>query len=301
MKTKHLAALSAALSALALAPMAFGQLFYDSNNATGGTGANLVTNNWISSGGQANRVWATVSTGITGGGDSVHWSDNSTAIFAGTAGTVTVNGAVVAAAIDFQSSGYTVSGANTLTVTGNINVGTGLSATISAPLSGSVTKSGSGNLILGGTQSYSGSTTINGGRLTVSAPSALSANTNVTIAAGTTLALGTGGTYNTGSLSLPSGTATIDFNNITGSLNFGALTGSGSLNVINYAYSGSGSNFIKFTDVSSFTGTVFINSQLAYIVNGEISAIPEPSSFALFGALAALGWAGARRRRAVAA
>ena len=57
---------------------------------------------------------------------------------------------------------------------------------------GSVTQTGSGELILAGSNTYSGGTTINGGTLDITSPSALSGSGLVTIAAGGRLVLGSG-------------------------------------------------------------------------------------------------------------
>ncbi len=306
MKTNNIAALSAALSALALAPAAFGQLYYDANNSGAGTGATLVTNNWLSSGGQANRVWATVATGITGGANSAHWDNatnaNTEAVFGGTAGIVTVNDVVSVGSISFTTTGYTIGGSSALTVAGNITTGTGIAATISAPLSGSVTKTGAGTLTLSGNRT--GSTTVIGGKLTISTPAALHSTSAVQIDSGATLALGSGGSYSADTLTLGSGGGTIDFNAITGALTFAGYSGTGVVDVVNYTHSGS--SFIRFTGViAGLTNSFTIGGEAAaFAANGDLilaSAIPEPSSVALLGALGALGFAATRRRRSVQA
>ncbi|GGA40603.1 autotransporter-associated beta strand repeat-containing protein [Dyella nitratireducens] len=103
------------------------------------------------------------------------------AIFGGTSGTVTVDdsaGAVQASGMQFATSGYVLSG-GTLTLTGTapvIRVGdgssasAGMTATINNVLAGNagLTKTDAGTLVLGGINTYSGGTAINGGTLVVS-------------------------------------------------------------------------------------------------------------------------------------
>ncbi|UPG92214.1 autotransporter outer membrane beta-barrel domain-containing protein [Luteibacter aegosomaticola] len=109
------------------------------------------------------------------------YSEGAFAIFGGTAGTVDVDnttGAVSASGMQFLTDGYTVSGAD-ITLTGGaaaIRVGDGssagaaITATIDAPLIGAamLVKDDLGTLVLGGDNSYTGSTDIHAGTLQVS-------------------------------------------------------------------------------------------------------------------------------------
>src|SRR5262245_42627329 len=98
------------------------QLEWDTDPLTpgiqGGTG------NWLTA-----NLW-------NNGTNNVSWIDGSIATFSGTAGTVTVNGALTANGLTFLSNGYTIDGASTLTLGGAapvISIPTaGVSATISA-------------------------------------------------------------------------------------------------------------------------------------------------------------------------
>jgi len=115
------------------------------------------------------------------------WSDGSTtaawdpairAVFSGSGGTVTVGPGVAAnAGLQIASDGYTLTG-GTLTLGGTsaaqnfIYVNDGVnSARIDAPLAGSagLTKLGPGDLVLGGSSSYTGGTLVRQGRLTIGA------------------------------------------------------------------------------------------------------------------------------------
>jgi len=110
------------------------------------------------------------------------------AIFAGTAGTVTIDdaqGAVTASGLQFATGGYTITG-DALTLTApqsTIRVGDGSAAsagyiaTIAAALTGStqLVKTDLGTLILTGANSYSGGTAINGGTIQIASDGNLGA------------------------------------------------------------------------------------------------------------------------------
>ncbi|WP_193760045.1 autotransporter-associated beta strand repeat-containing protein [Azorhizobium caulinodans] len=148
-------------------------------------------------------TWTAASSGVTNwtnsAGTSRVVSDPSlTAIFAGTAGTVTVSaasGAVSAKGLEFDTSGYTITGSELTLVNGStmpqVNVvGSSASATISAPLAGSngLEKIGDGALSLYGANTYTGNTTITAGTLTVGGAGSLGSGTyagNISIASGT--------------------------------------------------------------------------------------------------------------------
>ncbi|MFO1532069.1 MAG: autotransporter-associated beta strand repeat-containing protein, partial [Kiritimatiellia bacterium] len=118
-------------------------LVWDGNGATtpnpnGGTGTwdTNTTANWWD--GAANVNWPAL-----GGTDD-------DAVFGNTAGTVTINGGVTANSLTFNTTGYTLTGA-TSTFNGaapTITNGTGIIATINAPIAGTVTKTGDGELNL---------------------------------------------------------------------------------------------------------------------------------------------------------
>ncbi|RST53953.1 autotransporter-associated beta strand repeat-containing protein [Variovorax sp. DXTD-1] len=108
------------------------------------------------------------------------YADGAFAIFGGTAGTVTVDnslGAVRASGMQFTVDGYTING-GPLTLTGTPSIirvgdgtsaGAGMTATINAALvgAGGLQKADLGTLVLGGTNTYTGGTTVNGGVLQV--------------------------------------------------------------------------------------------------------------------------------------
>ncbi|MDR6635759.1 fibronectin-binding autotransporter adhesin [Phyllobacterium sp. 1468] len=111
------------------------------------------------------------------------FSDGSFAIFAGTAGRVTVDnalGQVTASGLQFMTDGYLIRGGSialdggatsTIRVGDGTAAGAGITATIAAQLSGNtqLVKTDLGTLVLSGANSYSGGTAINSGTLQVSA------------------------------------------------------------------------------------------------------------------------------------
>lgn len=101
----------------------------------------------------------------------VIWVAGNTAVFAGTAGTVTVSGVQEIGGLTFDTSGYTIAG-GTLDINGTnatFDVGAGNSVTISSVIqdsgAGTVQKTGLGTIALSGTNTYTGLTTVSAGTL----------------------------------------------------------------------------------------------------------------------------------------
>lgn len=138
---------------------------------------------------------------------SAPFANGSFAIFAGSSGTVTVdntNGQVQATGMQFATGGYAIEGGgmellgpvSTIRVGDGTAMSAGYVATIDSILSGNsrLQKTDLGTLVLGGVNSYSGGTTINGGVVQVSADVNLGA-------AGGALSLGGGTLRNTAAMS----------------------------------------------------------------------------------------------------
>ncbi|MBZ9823215.1 autotransporter-associated beta strand repeat-containing protein [Mesorhizobium sp. CA4] len=175
------------------------------------------------------------------GSINASYSDGAFAIFAGQAGTVTVDnglGQVTPAGMQFSADGYVIQGGDiglvgpqsTIRVGDGSSAGAGYTATIASALTGNaqLVKTDAGTLVLTGTNSYTGGTAINGGTLRVSA------DVNLGDAAGG-LSFN-GGTLNT-TTSFASdravdmlGQGTISTNAGTTLTLNGALTGSGAFN-----------------------------------------------------------------------
>jgi autotransporter-associated beta strand protein len=141
------------------------------------------------------------------GGAAAAWDPTYQAAFGGAAGTVTVDAAGVTAetGLEFQTTGYTVTGGDiTLgTSTNAITVAEGATATVASVLAGTVAgvvKAGPGTLVLTGSNSFTGPVSVADGRLEVAADAALGAATNGLIL--------TGGSFApSGSLTLPASRA----------------------------------------------------------------------------------------------
>ena len=154
------------------------------NTADGGAGTWDVatTRNWTTSNGSVNGLWA--------GGSA-------TAIFGGSAGgTVSVSGSPSFGGLTFNTGGYTISGSTALSLagpSGTISVGSGLAATVSAPISGTIPLTINGSTYTGALTLSGASTGYTGG-LTVSAGTLIAANANATGSASgsTTVSSGAG-------------------------------------------------------------------------------------------------------------
>ena len=169
----------------------------------GGTGTwDTSTSNWWS--GSALGAWNN--------------SNNDTAVFWGTAGTVTLGSGITVGGLQFNTSGYTVTGnaTNTLTLAGTtpgVTLGSGVSlASVNAVLAGSAGMafnggSDAGTLFLNGANAntYTGSTTIDSGTLRIGSLTALGASgagNTTTVNSGGALRVSVGGTVALEQLSL---------------------------------------------------------------------------------------------------
>ena len=114
-------------------------------------------------------TWDAASTRWYNGSANSAWPGARDAVFAGSAGNVTLASPQSVNSLSFKS-GYSLSG-STLTMAGSfVNVDSGVSATINSTIAGAggLAKTGPGTLILGNVNSYSGGTTILGGVLRAS-------------------------------------------------------------------------------------------------------------------------------------
>lgn len=235
----------------------------------GGTGAwDLTSSYWYN--GTTDTTWTN--------------ANNDTAIFGGAAGTVTLGQATTAGGLTFDIAGYTVTG-STLTLGGatpaiTVNGAATDTATISSVLAGSagLVKSGSGNLTLSGSHTYTGGTTINAGTLTLGSGGGATGviRGTVNIASGATLAVTAGdglgyGANRVGVINLNGGTMTANTNinngwglviNMTGGTI--ARTGSGrfSLGADGNATTNSAVNVLSSSSTATISGviTLFNNS-----------------------------------------
>ena len=192
------------------------------------------------------------------------FADSAFAIFAGAAGTVTVDnslGQVAASGMQFLTDGYLIQGGpvalaggptSTIRVGDGTAAGAGITATIAAQLTGNtqLVKTDLGTLVLTGTNTYTGGTAINGGTLQVSA------DANLGDAAGA-LAFNGGTLHTTASFATSRGVdvlgqGTISTDTATTLTLNGVLTGAGALTK-------TGAGTLALTANSSgFTGTTAI-------------------------------------------
>lgn len=227
-------------------------------SVNGGAGTwNATTTNWTNAGGNATAAW-----GIDG-----------FAIFQGTAGTVSVSnagGTISANGLQFAVGGYTVGG-ETLTLTGGspiIRVGDGtaggsaMTATVNTVLAGSsgLAKTDLGKLVLGGTNTYTGGTTLSGGTLQIASDANLGGAGGLTLAGGT-LAI-TGATSSSRAITVSNATANTIDNSAAVTLS-GVMTGGGSLTKI-------GAGQLTFSGSGGYSGGIFVNGG-TFRLNGTLS------------------------------
>jgi extracellular elastinolytic metalloproteinase len=227
--------------------------------------------------------WDTSTAKWFDGVNDVPWSNsNTTAIFMGTAGNVSLAAPIIAGGLTFNTSAYTISSSsssNTLSLTGGAQINVSSAAftdTISAPLTGSVgpATTGPGILVLSNSNNnYSGATTINAGTLRVSALNAIPSGSAVTLAnvAGATLNLASsdtiaslsGGGTTGGNVTLNSGTTlTVGGNNAT-------TTYAGIISGSNGALTKSGTGTFILTGANTYSGATTISSGVLQIGNGS--------------------------------
>ena len=163
---------------------------WDANGTTAGTGG---TGTWDTTTTDRFRNGASGTTSFRWVNSSA--SNDHTAVFGGTAGTVSLAaGGVTASGLQFETSGYTIQ-SDTLTLAGAtplISVSTG-TATITSVLGGSggFEKTGSGTLVLGSANTASGPVSISAGSLAVkNTTGSATGSGNVTVTSSTILGTG---------------------------------------------------------------------------------------------------------------
>ncbi|MEY2151550.1 autotransporter domain-containing protein [Rhodanobacter sp. 115] len=193
------------------------------------------------------------------------------AIFGGTAGTVTVDngaGTVSATGLQFASDGYTLTG-DTLTLVGaggsapvirvgdGSGAGTGMTATIGNVLAGSagLTKTDLGTLVLGGANTYTGGTFVDGGTLSVSGDGNLgAASGGLTLDGGTLRVTGTAFRSTARTLTLGSAGGGFDIADAGNTFTVDqALSGSGSLTK-------RGTGTLLLTGANTYTGGTVVEA-----------------------------------------
>ncbi len=128
---------------------------------------------WGTSGLGGTGTWDSSTTNWWNGTNNVVWPNSGTAVFAGTAGTVTISSSVTADKLTFNTPGYTIQSAFLEGTPGGMTVEANADATINAIIFGAgagtttFTKTGSATLNLGGSFAFFGQVAISAGELRV--------------------------------------------------------------------------------------------------------------------------------------
>src|SRR6202030_1571461 len=207
---------------------------------------------------------------------------NGFAMFSAWPGTVTLGDDILFQGMEFEVSGYTVMGAGgfTLSATGAavITSDPGVSATISAPIGGvsGLTKAGSGELTLSGSNTYGGGTTILAGVLSVGSDTNLgNVSGGITLAGGELVTTINGfTTARTVDVSGGGGPDTLAAANGTTATYTGALSDTGVLVVGDSTNGGT----VVLTGVNTYSGGTNLNGGIL-AVNNDGNLGTGPLSF----------------------
>ena len=239
--------LAAALTLLAASPVgAQSVLYWDANGATAGAGA--------APGGSWNTGGTTWTSDPAGASAPTTWANGSVARFAAGATTgnytVTLDSNVSAAGLRYLSgsagSELLLNGTATLTLARptplapapDVAVAGGTSLRVDAAIAGTegLRKTGAGTLVLNGTNTYTGTTSIEAGTLQVAANANLGdASAGLAMAGGGTLRLGADNFGTARNVGLQAGGGVIDAAGTRGAQFIGTISGPGSLALVNSA------------------------------------------------------------------
>jgi len=192
----------AALAALYAPATLATDRYWDVNGGSAGSGG---TGTWDT----LSAYWNAANDGVAGPFTAWNNAALDNAIFAGTAGTVTLSTPITVNALTFSVNNYTLTG-STITLAGTTPSISG-SGTINSVIAGNagLTKNAAGILFLNGANTFSGGVALNQGQLTLASDAALGAASNgVTVANGTQLNA-TGALAASRVITLSSGTVTI--------------------------------------------------------------------------------------------
>lgn len=219
-------------------------------------------------------IWSATGSNWTGDPDSqlnTNWFNNSVAVFAGAAGTVTLNGTFRPQGLQFATNGYTLTGG--ILDNQSTGVGTGMfafadagvTATVNSTLQGDgiLFKQGAGTLALGGNNvNFSGGTEVQQGTLQLNTATAAGTN-SISLLGNTTLSNG-GGVLSVANAIITTGTNTID--SAAGSFTLtGVISGNGGI-----VKAGTGT--LTLSGVNTYAGGTTIGAgTLAVTNNSSIS------------------------------
>ena len=234
--------------------------YWDTNGATAGIGGSGTWDNTTPN-------WNAV---VTGDGALNPFATNAPAKFGGTAGNVTVGANVApASGIQFLTDGYVIGGGSiTLAGNNNIDVATGATATINSVIAGTagLSKTSTGTLILTGTNTYTGGTSVTGSLKIFDDQNLGASGSTLTLSGGTLLA---GGNLSIGRNVTINGASHIDTGAFNVTLN-NPINGNAGLTKL-----GSGSLILNAADASgTYTGsmTITLGTVVVAAVDGSNSS-----------------------------
>ncbi|MGO4700633.1 autotransporter-associated beta strand repeat-containing protein [Dyella sp. 2RAB6] len=241
--------------------------YWDVNGGSAGSGG---SGDWDT----ISQYWNAASDGVAGPFYTWNNAAIDNAIFAGTAGTVTLKTPITANTLTFSLAGYVLNG-STLNLAGTTPTIAG-SATINSVIAGTagLTKSAAGILALGGANTFSGGINLTGGTLAVTSDTALGAASNgVTMATGTTLSASGGQLASTRVVTLTGGTATLAGNGV----GYARFTGTGNVNASSGVVMGNAAS--DYDGVTNFySGGTYGFTSIGNI--GEASSFGAPTTAA---------------------
>lgn len=191
---------------------------------------------------------------------------NSDAAFGNSANTITLNGGTLLLSSGLTSSRNVILSSNSIIDTDNDP--TSLSGTISG--GGLLTKNGTGQLTVTGTNTYTGGTSINNGTVIVNNASSLGATSGTLTINGGTLEIATGFTSSR-NIALGNTASTIQVDSAQTYTASGVLSGTGSLNK-------AGPGTLTLTGANTFTGTTVVDDGSLIAAAGVGSALASTSS-----------------------
>ncbi len=203
-----------------------------------------------------------------------------TAIFSGTAGTVSLGVPINVGTVLFNSGGYLLTGSTlTLGDVATIHVSGLNHARIDSDITGSLglTKAGTGTLNLGSTNSYTGNTTITGGLVEVYKDESLGTGGGSIILDGGTLSALGNNFYSTRNITVNAGGGTLavsrELSNFGSMRLQGTISGSGTLTKTGFG------QLRLDGDSSGFTGAFVIDQGIvrmnAYTDRGVVNNVPS--------------------------
>ncbi len=219
--------------------------------------------------------WAT----NTSGGSLQGWTAGDDADFytAASSGTVSISNTVSVGNITFGAAGYIVAG-GTLSVSGTVT--SNYNATIDSVIAGSsLTTAGAGTLILGGSNTYTGATTITAGTLQLGDGSALTGSVAGSISDSSMLTFANPAAESYAGVISGSGSVTINSANVLTILNNNSYTGgttlaNGTLQFSNSYYTspiGTGPFTITGGTISATGGVYTLHSTQTWYLNGNFA------------------------------